>query len=239
MTTSLSQQVEAITWYHRIELPGGVITPGVNDSRFALSKLRMPESLEGKSVLDIGAWDGFYSFEAAQRGARRVLATDSFVWQGEYTQAGFRLAREALGLGEAVDDRVIDIMDMSPETLGETFDVVLFLGILYHLADPIGALRRAASMCDEVLLIETETSLNFLPYPAARVWPTSGLRGDPTNWFSFNIRALVDLLRSMGFAQVQVTYRTPTVRRVARAAKSPGRFREGLRGSRVTLHARR
>ena len=253
MSSTLSQNVDAITWYHRIELPGGIITPGVNDNELALSRLRMPMSLEGKSVLDIGAWDGFYSFEAAHRGAKRILATDSFVWEGQYTQAGFLLAREALGLADVVEERTIDIMDMTPETVGETFDVVLFLGILYHLADPIGALRRAASLCDDLMLIETETALNYLPYPAARIWPTTGLQGDPTNWFSLNQSALVDLLTSLGFTDVQVVYRTSLlgratraaknprrfVDRVAKAVKKPGHFVEELRGSRIALQARR
>ena len=67
-------RVAAIDWYHRIELPGGVVTPGVNNTPLALARLELPESLVGKSVLDVGAWDGFYSFEAARRGAKRVGA---------------------------------------------------------------------------------------------------------------------------------------------------------------------
>ncbi len=175
-----------IDWYHSIELPGGVVTPGVNRSSFALANLNLPMSLEGRSVLDIGAFDGFYSFEAAKRGARRVLATDSYVWNGHWTQAGFLLAREALGLDDFVEDRNIDVMDLSPEALGETFDVVLFLGVLYHLSDPIGALRRVASVCDGLLLLETETALNYLPFPAARIWPGRELNDNDTNWWSLN-----------------------------------------------------
>ena len=184
-----------IDWYHSIELPGGVVTPGVNRSSFALANLNLPMSLEGRSVLDIGAFDGFYSFEAAKRGARRVLATDSYVWNGHWTQAGFLLAREALGLDDFVEDRNIDVMDLSPEALGETFDVVLFLGVLYHLSDPIGALRRVASVCDGLLLLETETALNYLPFPAARIWPGRELNDNDTNWWSLNQAALLALLR--------------------------------------------
>jgi tRNA (mo5U34)-methyltransferase len=142
----LAQRVKEIDWYHQIELPGGIMTPGVNRSAFALARLGLPASFAGKSVLDVGAWDGFYSFVAARRGAARVLATDSFVWQGRWRQDGFLLARQALGLGDAVEDRHIDVMDLSPETLGETFDVVLFLGVLYHLKDPLGALQRVSSV---------------------------------------------------------------------------------------------
>lgn len=79
-----------------------------------------------------------------------MVATDSFVWQGRWQQSGFLLARQALGLEGVVEDRFIDVMDLSPEARGGTFDVVLFLGVLYHLRDPITALqrsRRCAMVC--------------------------------------------------------------------------------------------
>ncbi len=235
----LAERVKAITWYHRIELPAGIVTPGINDSAYALSTLHLPQSLAGKSVLDIGAWDGYYSFDAARRGAARVLATDSFVWQGRWGQGGFLLAREALGLEKVVEDRFIDVMELSPEALGGAFDVVLFLGVLYHLKDPLDALERVASVCRELLVVETETALNFLPYPAARLWPRGELRGDDTNWWSINQRALVSLLKLHGFKDVKVVYKTPLVRRIGRALKAGRHFRTGLRGCRIVIHATR
>jgi tRNA (mo5U34)-methyltransferase len=236
----LAMRVGAISWYHRIELPGGIVTPGINASSFALSKLDLPDSFAGKSVLDIGAWDGFFSFDAARRGAARVLATDSFVWQQEtWGQSGFLLARKALGLEKAVEDRFIDVMELSPETLGGTFDVVLFLGVLYHLKDPLGALERVSSVCNGLLVLETETALNFLPYPAARLWPGRQLRNDDTNWWSINQRALVSLLKLHGFKDVRVVYKTPLVRRVGRALKAGRHFRSGFRGCRIVIHASR
>jgi tRNA (mo5U34)-methyltransferase len=236
---SLIEQVNQIDWYHRIELPGGVLTPGKHGPT-GLSKLKLPESLNGKSVLDVGAWDGFYSFETARRGASRVLATDSFVWQNRWTQAGFTLARAALELDAIVDDRIIDVMDLSPEAVGETFDVVLCLGVLYHLVNPIAALTRVASMCRELLILETETALNYLPFPAARCWPTDELARDDTNWWSMNRRAITALLQTCGFTDIRVVYSTPTWRRVARAVvKSHTDFRAGLRSKRLVIHARR
>lgn len=249
MSTSLSQDEIArrageLRWYHSIELPGGYVTKGVVRNAQVLPRLSLPARLDGKTVLDIGAWDGFYSFDAAERGARRVLATDSFVWSGRTwgSKATFDFAREALGLTEVVDDQLVDPMELSPETLGGTFDVVLFLGVLYHLADPIGALERAASVCDELLVLETETALNWLPYPAARVHPGAGLNDDPTNWFQFSVDALEGLLRQVGFSSVEVVFRYPLWRRVARAARdrlTGNSFREGLKSSRVVLHARK
>jgi tRNA (mo5U34)-methyltransferase len=237
--SDLSRRVQEIDWYHRIELPGGVVTPGVNNSSFSLSRLNLPNSLAGKSVLDVGAWDGFYSFEAAKRGADRVLATDSFVWQGRWKQNGFLLARDALGLQTVVEDRFIDVMDLSPEALGGAFDVVLFLGVLYHLRDPVTALQRVSSVCKDLLVLETESALNFVPFPAARLWPGSELKHDDTNWWSFNRTALVALLKSNGFKRVRIVYQTPLLRRVGRGLKSGRTFWKSIRGSRIVIHARR
>lgn len=237
--TDLAEQVKAIDWYHTIALPGGVVTSGVNKSPLALSRLDLPASLKGKSILDVGAWDGFYSFEAVRRGADRVLATDSFVWRGQWGQHGFLLARHALGLDAHVEDRFIDVMELSPETLGETFDVVLFLGVLYHLRDPITALERVASVCRGLLVIETETGLNWLSYPAARLWAGVELKGDDTNWWSMNRAALVALLRRYGFTDIRVVYKTSLMRRLGRAIKSGRGLRNGFRGERIVIHARR
>ena len=73
------------------------------------------------TVLDIGAWDGFFSFECERRGASRVVAADYYSWHdaGWGTKAGFQLAREALQ--SRVEDVDIDVMDLSPERIG-TFD---------------------------------------------------------------------------------------------------------------------
>src|SRR5207247_1148279 len=83
-----------------------------------------------------GAWDGFYSFECERRGADEVVATDSFAWSAENwsSKAGFELAREALG--SSVRAIEVDVMDLSPGVVGGTYDLVLFLGVLYHLRYP-------------------------------------------------------------------------------------------------------
>src|SRR3954469_14991055 len=133
--------MEAIRWYHAIELRPGLRTPGLDDPRERLGMLRVPDDLSGRDVLDVGAWDGFFSFEAERRGARRVVAADSFAWNGANwsTKEGFELAREALG--SRVEDADVDVMDLDPLALG-TFDLVLCLGVLYHLRDPLGGLER-------------------------------------------------------------------------------------------------
>jgi tRNA (mo5U34)-methyltransferase len=78
----LPPEVAAIRWFHSIDLGNGVRTPGVDRTAQKLKRLTLPASLSGKTVLDVGAWDGFFSFEAERRGAKRVLATDHYCWSG-------------------------------------------------------------------------------------------------------------------------------------------------------------
>lgn len=126
----LKSAVAQIRWFHTIDLGDGIVTPGMGGNLVTLGRLGLPARLDGMSVLDVGAWDGFFSFEAERRGARRVLATDRFRWDGQGgwgSKEGFELARQALG--SRVEDKRIDVLDLSPETVG-VFEVVLFLGVL-------------------------------------------------------------------------------------------------------------
>src|SRR5581483_10238018 len=150
---TLRDRAGSIAWYHSMDLGQGVQTRGISDARRGLKRLQIPD-LHGKTVLDVGAWDGFYSFEAERRGAARVLATDSFSWDGGGwgRKDGFELAREALG--SKVEDRNIDVLELSPENVG-TFDVVFFLGVLYHMRHPMLALEHVASVTKELLILET------------------------------------------------------------------------------------
>ena len=91
-------RVGGVRWYHTIDFGQGLVTAGVDDSAYRLARLDFPPSLDGRSVLDIGAWDGFFSFEAERRGAARVLASDWYSWHGPGwgKKAGFELARTIL-----------------------------------------------------------------------------------------------------------------------------------------------
>ena len=80
----LRKEVSALHWFHRIDLGNGIITPGQDiDGETKIEFNKIPTDLRGKTVLDIGAWDGLFSFEAERRGAAQVLATDSFCWNGQ------------------------------------------------------------------------------------------------------------------------------------------------------------
>ena len=79
---ALIQRMNEIDWFHSIPLKDVIITPGRDYSMSKLKQVCLPEDLSGKSVLDIGAWDGFFSFQAEKNGAERVLATDHYCWSG-------------------------------------------------------------------------------------------------------------------------------------------------------------
>ncbi len=203
----LKQRVSRIRWYHTIDLGGGIVTPGSNNTPKRVARIRLPADLRGKTVLDVGAWDGAYSFEAERRGAKRVLATDHFCWSGAGwgTKAGFDLAHEALG--SRVESRDIDVLDLSVETVG-TFDIILFLGVLYHLEDPLGALRRLAALTGELLILETVVDLLYVRRPAIAFYPGSELSKDPTNWCGPNPAAVIAMLRCAGFEEVRIVWPT-------------------------------
>jgi tRNA (mo5U34)-methyltransferase len=243
----LRRRVAQVRWFHSIDLGHGIVTPGQDADPRRIERMRLPADLSGRSVLDIGAWDGFYSFEAERRGARRVLATDSFSWQvhGDGTgKRGFDLAHEALRSG--VEQREVDVMNLSPDEVG-SFDVVLFLGVLYHLRHPLLALERVAAVTGELLILETEVDLALGRRPAMAFYPGQELRGDWTNWWGPNAAAVVAMLRDVGFAEVEVVSPNSLPYRAGRAGKRLGaalseRRRDALahaQQGRITVHARR
>jgi tRNA (mo5U34)-methyltransferase len=200
----LRAEVDKIQWWHPLDLGDGLTTPGADvHIRARLAEIRMPENLAGLSVLDIGAWDGFFSFEAERRGASRVLATDSFCWDGGGwgSKAGFDLARRALD--SRVEDKWIQVLDLSPESVG-MFDVVLFLGVLYHMKHPLLALERVASVTRDHLILQTQVDMLGIDRPAVAFYPKTELNADPTNWSGPNPAAVVAMLRTVGFSRVEV-----------------------------------
>ena len=202
----LRRRVDAVNWFHTIDLGNGIVTPGRDDSASRLARMQIPDDLTGMSVLDVGAWDGYFSYEAERRGAARVLAIDSFSWEGGGwgSKAGFELAHEALG--SSVESRTIDVLDLSPETVG-VFDLVLFLGVLYHMRDPLLALERVASVTAKQLIVDTHVDLIGLRRPAAAFYPGDELNRDASNWWGPNPAAVEAMLRTVGFPRVEIVQR--------------------------------
>lgn len=203
----LRQRAAEIRWFHTIDLGHGLMTAGLDATPQKLLRVGMPATLRGKTVLDIGAWDGFFSFEAERRGAARVLATDHFCWSGPGwgTKAGFNFARETLR--SKVEELEIDVMDLTPEAVG-TFDVVFFFGVLYHLRHPLLALEKVAAVTNEMLLLETVVDLTALDRPAMAFYPGSESGGDGSNWCGPNESCVVAMLKDVGFKRAEVYSRT-------------------------------
>src|SRR5437773_2206040 len=238
---SLRREVAATKWWHTIDLGHGTVTPGIDPSSARLAELQVPDDLTGLTVLDVGAWDGFFSFEAERRGARRVLATDYYCWSGPGlgTKAGFELARRALG--SRVEDLEIDVPDLTPERVG-VFDVVLFLGVLYHLRNPLLALERVFSVTGRHLILETHVDMLHCFRPACAFYPGDELNRDPTNWFGPNSTAVVGMLKAVGFGRVAVVHWPRALplrlaRAVWQAAAGRARPISAMNQGRLVVHA--
>lgn len=217
----LKQLVDAQPfWFHSIDLGNGVVTKGLKTPevlRSDLEKLQLPE-MRGKTVLDIGAWDGFFSFEAERRGASRVVSLDHFVWAIDRDGTGgewpgkrpYDIAHEALGSrAEAV---CADFMEVDWKSIGAPFDVVFFMGVLYHLKNPLAGLERVYQATKGVSIIETAAI--DIPHLHNRAicefYEKDELNGDPSNWWAPNEKALVDMCHAAGFSRVEVKSVAPS-----------------------------
>lgn len=237
----IRKQAEAISWFHTMDLGNGVQTKGIYDPRSCLPLLGLPEDLTGKRVLDIGAWDGFYSFECERRGAESVLATDSFCWNGDGwgTKDGFNLAHQALNSG--VKDMEIDVLDIAPQNVGQ-FDVVLCLGVLYHMRHPLLCLERVAAVASDFLILETEVALLSVGRPAMAFYENSELNKDNTNWCGPNLACVTAMLRMAGFERAAAHSRAPSLpyrvlRALYRKLRHGKRFLPDIDRERVIFHA--
>lgn len=141
--------------YHRIEFPDGVVWPGDSDPRERLGFYRFPTDLSGKRVLDIGTWDGAFAFESVKRGASSVVAMDCRAWKSERAYDRFIAARARFGYEQRVWPAHVDVMEL--DNRFGTFDLVLFLQVLYHLHSPFQALLNVRKVCKDMMLLETMT----------------------------------------------------------------------------------
>src|SRR6202162_4758994 len=144
----LITQMNALGWYHSIELPNGEVIQGIQSlaqQRLRLRQFLIPQDLRGKRVLDIGAWDGWFSFEMERRGAS-VVAVDA-------TKRTRFLEAKAI-LDSKVEHVVADICYLTPRDIGY-FDIVLFFGVLYHLKHPMLALERVCELTTDMACFAT------------------------------------------------------------------------------------
>jgi tRNA (mo5U34)-methyltransferase len=203
------RKVHAMEWYHAIEVAEGITTPGRYNPQPLLNTMGFPQDFQGKTVLDIGTYDGFFSFEAERRGAARVVAMD----RHPAGHKGFALAHELLR--SHVTYSVGSVYDLSPETHG-TFDVVLFLGVLYHLRHPLLALDKIHSVCREFAFVESHVLDHAFIHegqaiplehlhplltraPLMQFYPGDELGQEPSNWWAPTVECLRLMLETSGF----------------------------------------
>lgn len=233
-------------WHHRMELAPGVWTPGLQDTEAVLRQVGLPADLTGLRVLDIGARDGFFSFEAERRGAREVVALD----YEAPDQTGFSIAADLLG--SEVTYLTDNVYALDPARHGH-FDLVLFLGVIYHLRHPLLALDRIHDVCAPDARVVVETHMldeglvdpagnwhrlsAFHPdlelFPLVQYFPADLLGNDPTSQWAPNRTALGGWLRGAGFEPVstwQEAFRGgATARRVDLGATSERAIDEASR----------
>jgi len=188
-------------WFHSVELRPGIVTPGVAGNAKMFPVYAIPEDLTGRTVLDIGAWDGLFSFECERRGAKRVVAAD--IWENA-GRGAFDLAREELN--SSVEPLECDVYDLPEKLNGERFDLVLFLGVLYHLRHPLLALEKVAACAKPRGLTIVETVVDYLTVnqdrPVMAFYPGNEMNNDPTSWWGPNPYAVAMMLSSVGYAKI-------------------------------------
>ena len=193
-----NEEMAAGSWWHSIDLGHGVVTPGVHplaELQDNWGHFKLPGSLAGKSLLDIGCWDGFYSFEAERRGAQ-VTSVDC--WRPE----NFFKARQVLN-SQAIFHE-LSVYEVNKEQLG-AFDVVFFLGVLYHLRHPLLALEQVCEVTRDFAIIESHIvdKLQASNDPLMEFYEFDELGGQYDNWWGPNVECLAQMARSAGFARIE------------------------------------
>lgn len=214
---SLAARAQEIDWYHTLDLGQGIVTPGMFDLRGVTDKYGLPERLDGKRVLEVGTFDGFWSFELERRGAAEVVALDiddeadldwpprfrPEVFSDKLRGDGFRLAKEALGSNVERVSR--SIYHALPEDLG-TFDLVFCGSVLIHLRDQLLALERIANLTAGTFVsVEAyDPWLNLMPFPMARYRAD---RDQAVVFWEPSVRTWTRMIDFGGFDDVQRLHR--------------------------------
>ncbi|MGH9799161.1 MAG: DUF1698 domain-containing protein [Blastocatellia bacterium] len=193
------------SWWHSIDLGNGQVTPGVHslaEMQSLYQSLELPEDLSGKTLLDIGCWDGFYSFETERHGAQ-VTSVDC--WR----PSNFFAARAALKSKAEFQEH--SVYEIGKDNLG-SFDMVLFMGVLYHLRHPLLALENVCELTRDFAIIESHIidKMREGDEPAMEFYEFDELGGQYDNWWAPNFECMVQMVRSAGFARAELLYRTDT-----------------------------
>ncbi len=202
---ALREAIGRYIWFHSISLRPGIASSGPKTPEILAleaAALLGPLDLSGRNVLDVGAWNGFFSFESLRRGAALALATDSFTWKHPEYRGRETVELAAAELGLPVKTLELDALDLDKVSFKVAFDVVLFLGVFYHLIDPIRVVLALRRHTRQVLVLETVHDALAIEQPSMIFYPGNELDQDPTNWWGPNPAAVYGLLRTAGFGRV-------------------------------------
>lgn len=198
-TATLAEQVQSLNWAHTIHLGNGLTTPGLWPPSPLILRALDGIDFTGKKVLDIGCWDGLWSFEAERRGAAEVYATDDVTQRPFREQPTFHLAHRVLNsqVRYYPELSVYDVAELGVRD----FDIVLFCGVYYHLKDPLLALSRLRQVMKEgaTLVVEGET-LTGSDASLARFFYRDRHCGDPSNWWVPTVACLKEWVECSFFA---------------------------------------
>jgi tRNA (mo5U34)-methyltransferase len=163
------RMIHSVKWFHEFDFGDGLVTrPHDQELELCRGRARFIEQelnkvdFVGKSVLDIGCWDGYWSFYAERRGAKFVLATDDQTQNWAGRNSGLKLAKSLLG--SAIETQ-LDVSIYDLPKLARTFDIILCLGVYYHLVDPIYAFAQVRHCCHSksIAVFEGEATLALPP----------------------------------------------------------------------------
>jgi tRNA (mo5U34)-methyltransferase len=216
----IAQRIEKLgPWFHNMDLNGVKTAPNHFLGDYPAAKWHsfeqaIPRDLQGKTVLDIGCNGGFYSIEMKRRGADRVVGID-------HDEDYLRQARFAAQVsGFEIEFRRLSVYDIGK--IGEKFDIVLFLGVLYHLRHPLLALDLLHEHVTRDLLVfqslmrgssDIGKYQSNYPFSEAQIFEEPAYpkmffveheySDDPTNWWIPNRACAEAMLRSAGFEILQ------------------------------------
>jgi len=212
------ERIEKINWWHSIELPDYGVTKGRVGSDHCSAhvisdRFGMPEDLLGKTVLDIGTFDGLFAFEAEKRGAK-VTAIDCYQSSAENGN-GFMLAK---GLLESdVEFYHFSLKDFVEYGVTNYFDICLYYGVLYHVENPLRELSYLSQVTKEFALIESAIIQN--EHSGRNIWEfNNGFDNDKTNFWYCSFKGLESVLKYVGFREVQLVW-TDAIRMTVKAIK--------------------
>ena len=193
------ETMNSMVWYHKIELAPGIVTPGAEWEALwgPMRERHHAVDFRGKRVLEVGCWDGYWSFEAEKLGAAEVWATDDMSQRKQVTRS-VPFAIECLQSKVRYRDDV-SVYDVD-EVFPEKFDVVICYGVLYHLRYPVLGLAkmRRVLKAGGTLLLETavllDTESTDMRWGHSHIYPS-----DPSTWNAPSPSCLKFLLESSYF----------------------------------------